>query len=393
MLNDWNTMENANLLERKLLKRVDELPIGTVIYGLNHNNEVGFWVINKKSGDSIYLYEPQAYYEQTFIVKTDDNKELRFKDTELQKARVYFKDKTYKQVEIFNMGRTENSIDFSKIEPNTSRFNFVTYPISKKEKEKEVKLELANTRHWVDRIYYGDYVLPAFNSDGSKFYPNIKNTDLQRIAKNIHSQLKYRFKNPNEYVICNYLIKSKDSNKDKLKMLEKLQTLPIYNYNVTDIRYSVLNNEFTVRIDDVKIDLNSDIDISNETVRLLDLQECRHCKCSGCKYNNEETCLKNVQIFRDGTPCRLYSPNRLYKAFNTEWDKTTTEAKQSYLDFVKKYSDNNKKTIISKDDKNNVIYFTDDTVFDRKPNEIIKAKYKETYYLRRTKNRFVIEEL
>ena len=56
MLNDYNTMENANLLERKLLKRVDELPIGTVIYGLDSFNEVNLWVVNKRYGDMFYLY-------------------------------------------------------------------------------------------------------------------------------------------------------------------------------------------------------------------------------------------------------------------------------------------------------------------------------------------------
>ena len=62
MLKNWNTMENANLVERKLLKRVDELPIGTVIYGLNSNDrKVGLWVVDERCGDTIYLYSPQAY--------------------------------------------------------------------------------------------------------------------------------------------------------------------------------------------------------------------------------------------------------------------------------------------------------------------------------------------
>ena len=81
MLNDYNTMENANLLERKLLKRVDELPIGTVIYGLDSLNEVSLWIVNKRYGDMVYLYNLSSYGEKTFVVKADD-KEVYFKDTE-----------------------------------------------------------------------------------------------------------------------------------------------------------------------------------------------------------------------------------------------------------------------------------------------------------------------
>lgn len=381
MLKNWNTMENANLVERKLLKRVDELPIGTVIYGLNpDDNEIGLWVVDEKVDDTIYLYSPQAYIERTFIVKTDDDEELQFKDTDICKAREYFKDKTYKYVDI-QSGKTMASET-----PNLSRFYFNVYPTSKK--SYEIKVETIDTRNWVNRIHYKTYVLPAFNSEVEPYYPNVEN--LQQIAKSVYSRLKYRFENPNEYEVCNYLIKSNDSHEDKLKMLDKLQHLPIYNYNVTDVCYNTHDNEITVRIDDTKINLNADIRVSDGTVKLLDLQECRHCKCSGCKYNSEKTCLKNVQIFRDSTPCRLYSPDRLYEAFNTEWDKATIEAKQGYLNFVKKYSDN-KKTFLRKE--NNTLYFTDDTVFDRKPNEIIKAKYKETYHPRRKKNKFTIEKL
>lgn len=380
MLKDWNTIENANLIERKLLKRVDKLPVGTTIYGLNPNdNEIGLWTVDERYDDVIYLYKPEAYIERTFIVKTDDE-ELQFKDTDIYKAREYFKDKTYKHVDI-EMGKT------TVLEtPNTSRFYFNVNPISKK--SYEVKIETIDTRFWVDRIHYKTYVLPAFNSEVEPYYPNVKN--LQQIAKNVYFQLKYKFKNPNEYVVCNYLIKSNDSNEDKLKMLDKLQHLPIYNYNVTDIRYNTHDNELTVRIDDTKIDLNTDIDVLDETVRLLDLQECRHCKCDGCKYYNGRTCLKNIQVLRNNTPCSLYSPNKNYKIFEKEWNKASTEAKQGYLDFVRKYSDN-ERTILNKED--NVTYFTDDAVFDRKPNETVKAKYKQTYYPRRKKNRIVIEEL
>ena len=382
MLKDWNTMENANLVERKLLKRVDSLPIGTVIYGLNpDNNEVGLWVVDERCEDAVYLYRPGAYIERTFIIKTDDDEELQFKDTDICKAREYFKNKTYKHVTIQMGAITELET------PNISRFYFNVNPISKK--SYEVKIEtIDDTRHWVNRIHYGTYVLPAFNSEIEPYYPNVKN--LQQIAENVYSQLKYKFKNPNEYVICNYLIKSNDSHEDKLKMLDKLQYLPIHNYNVTDIRYSTYDNDLTVRIDDVKIDLNSDIDGLDETVRLLDLQECRHCKCDNCKYYNGRTCIKNVQILKNNIPCSLYSPNKNYKIFEKEWNKASTEAKQGYLDFVRKYSDN-ERTIINKED--NVTYFTEDTVFDRKPNEIVKAKYKQTYYPRRKKNKIVIEEL
>ena len=258
MLKDWNTMENANLIERKLLKRVDTLPIGTTIYGLNpNNNEVGLWTVDERCEDTIYLYHPQAYIERTFIVKTDDE-ELQFKDTDICKAREYFKNKTYKHVNI-KMGET------TVLEtPNISRFYFNVNPISKK--SYEVKIETIDTRYWEDRIYYKTYVLPAFNSEIEPYYPNVKN--LPQIAENVYSQLKYKFKNPNEYVICNYLIKSNDSHEDKLKMLDKLQYLPIYNYNVTDICYTTYDNELTVRIDDAKIDLNSDIKVLDETVRL-----------------------------------------------------------------------------------------------------------------------------
>ena len=383
MLKDWNTMENANLVERKLLKRVDTLPIGTTIYGLNpDNNEVGLWTVDERCEDAIYLYHPQAYIERTFIVKTDDE-ELQLKDTDICKAREYFKDKTYKHVTI-QMGAIKELET-----PNISRFYFEVYPISKKSYKVEIETR-KDTRHWVNRIHYKTYVLPAFDNKIEPYYPNVKN--LQQIAENVYSQLKYKFKNPNEYVICNYLIKSNDSHEDKLKMLDKLQYLPIYNYNVTDVRYSTYDNELTVRIDDAKIDLNSDIDVLDETVRLLDLQECRHCKCDNCKNYNGRTCIENVQVLKNNIPCSLYSPNKNYKIFEKEWNKSSTKAKQGYLDFVRKYLDGkNSRIIISKED--NVTYFTEDAVFDRKPNEIVKAKYKQTYYPRRKKNRVVIEEL
>jgi hypothetical protein len=176
-------------------------------------------------------------------------------------------------------------------------------------------------------------------------------------------------------------------------MIDKLQHLPTYNYNVTDIRYNKNSDELTVRIDNTKIDLNSNCDVLDETVRLLDLQECHHCKCDSCKYYNGRTCIKNVQVLRDKTPCSLYSPNKLYKIFEKEWNETSTEAKQGYLDFVRKYL-KNKRVIISKVSKeDNVTYFADGTVFDREPDEVVKAKYKQTYYPRRKKNKIVIEEL
>jgi hypothetical protein len=384
MLKDWNTMENANLVERKLLKRVDELPIGTVIYGLSPaDNEVTGWIVDERVGDTVYLYALQAYIERTFIVKTDDGKELQFKDADVCKAREYFKDKTYKHVDI-------QSVKTALLDtPSTSRFYFNVYPTSKK--TYEVKVETIDTRYWTDRIHYKTYVLPIFNSESKPYYPNTKN--LHQIAENVYSQLKYKFKNPNEYEICEYLIKSKDSHEDKLKMLDKLQHLPTYNYNVTDIRYSKHSDELTVRIDNTKIDLNSDIDVLDETVRLLDLQECRHCKCDNCKYYDGLICTKNVQVLRDNTPCNLYSPNKLYKIFEKEWNKSSTEAKQGYLDFVRKYLDH-KRAIISKVSKeDNVTYFTDDNIFDRKPDEVVKAKYKQTYYPRRKKNKIEIEEL
>lgn len=380
MLKDWNTMENANLLERKLLKRVDELPIGTVIYGLNpDDNEVGLWVVDERCGDTVYLYSPKAYIERTSIVKTD-GKELQFKDTDVCKSREYFKDKTYKHVDI-QSGKTRASET-----PNISRFYLNVYPTSKK--SYEVKIETIDTRHWVNRIHYETYVLPVFNRKIEPYYPNVKK--LQQIAESVYSQLKYKFKNPSEYEICNYLIKSNDNHEDKLKTLDKLQYLPTYNYNVTDVRYNKYDDEITVRIDGTKIDLNADIDVLDETVRLLDLQECRHCKCDNCKYYNGRTCIKNIQVLRNNTPCSLYSPNKLYKIFEKEWNKASIEAKQGYLDFVRKYSDT-ERIIIDKED--NVTYFTDDVVFDRKPNEIVKAKYKQTYYPKRKKNKIEIEEL
>lgn len=381
MLKDWNTMENANLVERKLLKRVDELPIRTIIYGLNpDDNEVALWVVDKKVDDTIYLYSPQAYLERNFIVKTDDYEEFEFKDTDICTAREYFKDKIYKNVDIQNM--EAKALD----RPSISRFYFKVCPTSKK--SYEIKVETIDTRHWVNRIHYKTYVLPAFNGEIEPYYTNVKN--LQQIAESVYSQLKYKFKNPNEYEICNYLIYGKDSHEDKLKMLDKLQYLPTYNYNVTDVHYNKHDDELTVRIDNTKIDLNSNIDVLEETVRLLDLQEGRHCKCDNCKYYTNGGCIKNVQVLRNNTPCNLYIPDGLYKAFQEEWNKVSTEAKDGYLDFVRKYL-NGKNIIISKED--NVTYFTDDVVFDRKPNEIAKAKYKQTYYPRRKKDKFVVEEL
>lgn len=388
MLKDWNTMENANLIERKLLKRVDALPIGTVIYGLDNFNEVNLWVVNKRYDNMVYLYNLSSYGEKTFVVQSDD-KEVYFKDTEdIQVVKEYFKNKTYNSVEISLVKNDTIGNDLATIEPNTSRFYLNTYPISTKPKKIKVQVEIVNTNSWYTRIPYGTYVLPAFNNDLSEYYSNVKK--LRHISESIYSQLKYKFKNPNEYEICNYLIKSNDSHEDKLKMLDKLQYLPIYNYNVADVCYNTHDNELTVRIDDTKIDLNSDIDVLDKTVRLLVLQECRHCKCDNCKYYNGKTCIENVQVLKNNTPCNLYNPNTNYKIFEKEWNKASTEAKQGYLDFVRKYLDG-KDSIINRED--NVTYFTDDTVFDRKPNETVKAKYKQTYYPRRKKNKFVIEEL
>ena len=395
MLKDWNTMENSNLIERKLLKRVDELPIGTVIYGLNPgNNEIGYWKVDERCEDAVYLYKPEAYIERTFIVKTDDDEELQFKETDICKAREYFKDKTYRHVTIQMGAITELET------PNISRFYFNVNPISKK--SYEIKIEtIDDTRHWVDRIHYKTYVLPAFNSDLSRYYPEDKVKRINQIAKNIHSELKYRFKNPNEYEVCNYLIYSKDSHDKKLKTLEKLQSLPD-NYNVVDIDYNKYSDKITVRIDEAKVDL--DTKVSDGVVRLLDLQECHHCNCNTCKYHSNKysskeyqpngICRKNVQIMQYNTPCHLYSPYSLYKLFKTEWDKSIEEDKQTYLDYVKKSLHvNSHRIVISRED--NVIYYTEDSdkVFDRNPNEIIKADYKETYYLRRKKNQRVVEKL
>ena len=400
MLNDYNTMENANLLERKLLKKVSDLPIGTVIYGLDNLNEVNLWVVNKRYGDMVYLYNLSSYGEKTFVVKTDD-KEVYFKDTEdIQVVKEYFKNKTYNLVGI-NLARN-NTIgnDLATIEPNTSRFYFNTYPVSTKSKKVEVQVEIVNTDSWSAHIPYDTYVLPAFNSDLSRYYPN-KVKRINQIAKNIHSKLKYRFKNPNEYEVCNYLIYSKDSHDKKLKTLERLQRLPD-NYNVVDIDYNKYSDKITVRIDEAKVDL--DTKVSDGVVKLLDLQECHHCNCNTCKYHSNKysskeyqpngICRKNVQRIYYNTPCHLYSPYSLYKLFKTEWDKSTEEDKQTYLDYVKKSLHvNNCRIVISRED--NVIYYTDDSdkVFDRKPNEIIKADYKETYYLRRKKNQRVVEKL
>ena len=400
MLNSYNTMENANLLERKLLKRVDELPIGTVIYGLDHLNEVNLWVVNKRYGDMVYLYNLSSYGEKTFVVKTDD-KEVYFKDTEdIQVVKEYFKNKTYNSVEI-NLARN-NTIrnDLATIEPNISRFYFNTYPVSTKSKKVEVKVEIVNTDNWYARIPYNTYVLPAFNSDLSRYYPN-KEKRINQIAKNIHSELKYRFKNPNEYEVCNYLIYSKDSHDKKLKTLEKLQRLPD-NYNVVDIDYNKYSDKITVRIDEAKVDL--DTKVSDSVVKLLDLQECHHCNCNTCKYHSNKysskeyqsngICCKNVQIMQYNTPCHLYSPYSLYKLFKAEWDKSTEKDKQTYLNYVKKSLHvNSHRIVINR--KDNVIYYTDDfdKVFDRNPNEVIKADYKEIYYPRRKKNQRVVEKL
>lgn len=396
MLKDWNTMENSNLIERKLLKRVDELPIGTVIYGLDSLNEVNLWVVNKRYGDMVDLYNLSSYGKKTFVVKADD-KEVYFKDTEdIQVVKEYFENKTYNSVEI-NFARNNTIVnDLAVIEPNTNRFYFNTYPVSRKSKKVEVQVEIVDTDYWYTCIPYDTYVLPVFNSDLSRYYPN--EGRIAQIAKNVHSELKYRFKNPNEYEVCNYLIYSKDSHNKKLKTLEKLQRLPD-NYNVVDIDYNKYSNKITVRIDEAKVDL--DTKVSDGAVRLLDLQECHHCNCNTCKYHSKSkeyqsngVCSKNVQIMQNNTPCHLYSPYSLYKVFKTEWDKSTEEDKQTYLDYVKKsLRVNGCRITISRED--NVIYYTDDPdkVFDRNPNEVIKADYKETYYSRRKKNQKVVEKL
>lgn len=399
MLNNYNTMENANLLERKLLKKVSDLPIGTVIYGLDSLNEVNLWVVNKRYGDMVYLYNLSSYGENTFVVKADD-KEVYFKDTEdIQIVKEYFKNKTYNLVGI-NLARN-NTIrnDLATIEPNINRFYFNTELISAKSKKVKVKVERVNTNNWYDSIPYDTYVLPAFNSDLSEYYPSVKR--IVQIAENVYSELKYRFKNPNEYEVCNYLIYSKDSHDKKLKTLEKLQRLPD-NYNVVDIDYNKYSDKITVRIDEAKVDL--DTKVSDGVTKLLDLQECHHCNCNTCKYHSNKysskeyqpngICRKNVQIMQNNTPCHLYSPYSLYKVFKTEWDKSEEEDKQTYLDYVKKSLHvNGCRIVISRED--NVFYYTNDPdkVFDRKPNEVIKADYKETYYPRRKKNKRVVEKL
>lgn len=403
MLNNYNTMENANLLERKLLKKVSDLPIGTVIYALNNVNEVSLFVVNERCGDNVYLYSPSSYLEREFIVKADDEK-LHFKDTDIEKARIFLENKTYNSVDIIDCEcRYGDRCDLSILEPNTSRFYFNTCPVSTKSKKVEIKVEIKDTDYWVTRIPCDTYVLPAFNSDFSRYYPNVGRLQSQQIAKNIYSELKYRFKNPNEYEVCNYLIYSKDSHDKKFKTLEKLQRLPD-NYNVVDIKYNKYSDEVNIKIDEIRLHLNAIVEIPDETIKLLDLQECRHCNCNTCKYSkkyysskeyqSERMCCKNVQMMQDNTPCHLYSPYSLYKVFNTEWNKATEEDKQRYLSFVKDYLYfDGHRVIIKKED--NVTYYTDNTdvVFERKPNEIIKADYKVTYYSRRKKNRRVVEKL
>ena len=71
MLNDWNTMENANLLEKNLLKKVGDLPIGTIICGLKQDNEIGLWVIYERCVKTVYLYNTKSYFDNTFIIKID----------------------------------------------------------------------------------------------------------------------------------------------------------------------------------------------------------------------------------------------------------------------------------------------------------------------------------
>lgn len=350
-------MENANLLERKLLRRVDELPIGTVIYGLDNFNEITLWVVNKRYGDNVYLYNLSSYGEKTFVIEADDE-EVYFKDTEdIQVVKEYFKNKTFNSVDISLAKNNTIESNLSIIEPNTSRFYFNTYPT--KSKKVEIKVEIVNTNNWVTRIPYNTYVLPVFNSDLSKYYPNSLKR-MQQIAKNIHSELKYRFKNPNEYEVCNYLIYSKDSYEDKLKMIDKLKNLPD-NYNAVDIEYNKYNDKIIIRIDETKVDLNTKI--SDSAVKLLDLQECHHCNCNTCKYHSKGICCKNVQMIQDNTPCHLYSPYSLYKLFKAEWDKSTEEDKKTYLDYVKKslHVNGNKITISGSKDstKNTVIYYTD----------------------------------
>ena len=386
MLNDWNTMENANLLEKNLLKKVGDLPIGTIICGLKQDNEIGLWVVCERCDNVVYLYNTKSYFDNTFIVKID-NETLYFEDYKIQDAKEYFNNKLYdNEVKIDIKTRYEKMpMDFSKCEPNTRRFYFNISPVSKK--QRKVEIELVDTRNWSTRIFCDTYVLPLLNSNQTPFYSRQMTEKWVKIAKSVYSQLKYRFENPNEYEICNYLIYSEDSHENKIKMLEKLQQLPD-NYHVVDINYSIYRDEFTIKIDDVKIDLNTKI--SDGVVKLLSLQECHHCDCDNCKYKVNGVCLKNVQMLKNNTPCNLYSPSDLCKAFKLEWDGSTTEDRQDYLKFVKEHL-KDKNIIIDKED--NTTYFTDniDRVFNRRPSEDIIAKYKETYFPR-WKNKYIIEE-
>ena len=386
MLNDWNTMENANLLEKNLLKKVGDLPIGTIICGLKQDNEIGLWVVCERCDNVVYLYNTKSYFDNTFIVKID-NETLYFEDYKIQDAKEYFNNKLYdNEVEIDIKARYEKMpMDFSKCEPNTRRFYFNISPVSKK--QKKVEIELVDTRNWSTCIHCDTYVLPLLNSNQTPFYSRQMTEKWVKIAKSVYSQLKYRFENPNEYEICNYLIYSEDSHENKIKMLEKLQQLPD-DYHVVDINYSIYRDEFTIKIDDVKIDLNTKI--SDGVVKLLSLQECHHCDCDNCKYKVNGVCLKNVQMLKNNTPCNLYSPSDLCKAFKLEWDGSTTEDRQDYLKFVKEHL-KDKNIIIDKED--NTTYFTDniDRVFNRRPSEDIIAKYKETYFPR-WKNKYIIEE-
>ena len=94
MLNDWNTMENANLLEKNLLKKVGDLPIGTIICGLKQDNEIGLWVVCERCDNVVYLYNTKSYFDNTFIVKID-NETLYFEDYKIQDAKEYFNNKLY----------------------------------------------------------------------------------------------------------------------------------------------------------------------------------------------------------------------------------------------------------------------------------------------------------
>ena len=133
MLNNYNTLENANLYEKQFLKRVGDLPCGTPIYALNNENEVAQYVIENKTGSTERLYSPRSYAKWCNEI-TINGEVFTFDEglDGLMKAREFFADKTFSEKDSIETRRYISEPVNYMNDPNTIHFYFNVYPVNKK---------------------------------------------------------------------------------------------------------------------------------------------------------------------------------------------------------------------------------------------------------------------